>query len=107
MPTIKRIQPIVWMSTPLTVVFTAKASTAPTAARISPTPRPMLSSFWRGPGEERTKAGSRFGQFRFRLGSETDAQGLHRRALGACTDRGRGRDCCRDRADVAARGGLP
>src|SRR5262249_46349812 len=49
MPTISRIQPIVWMSTPETVVFTAKASTAPTAARISPTPRPMLPPFWRGP----------------------------------------------------------
>ena len=44
------------------VVFTAKASTAPTAARISPTPRPMHSSFGWGPGVQRTRAGSGFGR---------------------------------------------
>src|SRR5205085_6886485 len=94
------------MSTPETVVFTAKASTAPTAARISPTPRPMLSSFWRGPGEKRTKAASGFGLFLFRLGSETDAQGLYRRPLGDRTGRRRGRHRRRDRPDVAAGEGL-
>src|SRR5215472_7759804 len=101
MPTISRIQPMVWMSTPETVVFTAKASTAPTAARISPTPRPMLPPFLRGPGDKRTKAASGFGVFLFRLGSETDAPGLHLRALGDRIDRGRGSRRGRPRAGLA------
>jgi hypothetical protein len=44
-PTISRIQPIVWMFTPETLSVTAKARTAPTAARKIPTPRPMSSPF--------------------------------------------------------------
>jgi hypothetical protein len=40
-PTIIRIQPIVWMFTPETVFDTANARIAPTAVRKMPTPRPM------------------------------------------------------------------
>src|SRR3989449_4164462 len=45
-PTARRIQPIVWISIPLTVALTAQTRTAPTATRRRLTPIPMnLSPF--------------------------------------------------------------
>src|SRR6187551_612370 len=41
-PTARRIQPIVWISIPLTVAFTAQTRTAPTATRRRLTPIPMI-----------------------------------------------------------------
>ena len=46
-PTISKIQPTVWMLTPFTSLVTAKARTAPTAARSIPTPKPISFSFCR------------------------------------------------------------
>src|SRR5438270_4336074 len=41
-PTARRIQPIVWISMPLTVALTAQTSTAPTATSRRLTPIPMF-----------------------------------------------------------------
>src|SRR6266851_1384699 len=113
MPTIRRIQPIVWMFTPLTVYDTAKARTAPTAARKIPTPRPMvllrsLTSEVRpgNGGAPVSGAGGGVPRNPFRLGSRPDAQGFHRVAARARDRRRRDRRGGRARPPVAPEAGL-
>src|SRR5436189_1370226 len=97
-PTINRIHPIVWIFTPETLSLTAKARTAPAAARKIPTPRPMASPsvrswLWRviplNGARAFPGAGCAGARESFRLGSAADAQGLHR--VADRDRRGRGR----------------
>src|SRR3954471_24124951 len=106
------------MFTPETLSVTAKARTAPTAARKMPTPRPMspspfvvlvtsLGVVHRLNGEvRRTDTGRRACARAFRLGSARDAQGPDFRLARDWGARRGSRHGGRTAAPVAARSGV-